>query len=1268
MKTLKELRNYIQKDPASVELLSQEGILAVLVRKLLVAPDSNQLYVLQVLAALGYLVQKSPERARVAVELGLLDAILAKLGSDVTSEGVLLLSIQVVSFLVDDADAHLERLVLGGGLAACVKILQRGCVRSNMLNARVAMLMARASDLWPLRAQQVTAELLSCVRGNLERIEALLLAPAAGESQSPGQSQQLLRALDNSCITLTQGLGLLLDKRPARSEALLLTGMGGLFMRVLALGHQLSSHLLETTCLTLTYALGGDGARASQLLSESFEDALCACITHVERLDESLVQALGTLISNASDALLAHGRVQQQLKQQQQQQEQQQQRQLQQQQSAALLSLPARCCAPTLQLQAGSVAGESAAHSSATEAAASQGLLHPTVNALRVLRRITKLGGPPVQHLTRSDGFSVYISLLRSDLPTAVRAEVLQELGLLVENSPAVGLVLAERGACEELRRIVQSGEATASELCNATRAIACFVEHGTAEGCRITDIALESGCDGCLIDVLCGESGEVAHEVLLNTVGALGYMVKRQSGTHQAGRPVRSARGHERAAPALVRLLGSGAIGESLTWNALWALIYLMNGACGEACTRAVSTSGGMQVFTSIITDNAANQPLVCSASKALWHIVMACEVEVLSSLPLPVRLKVLACATRTRLPPQQGSGSGSGAPASPTRRPRSGSSASTDSTASSTSTSPIGSSSGSAPMQSASYGTLEIAVDPGNITDSSLCVLKDLTGEQLRGNALKIQYVSEEVEQVGVDAGGVRRDWLSRLSAELFDPKFNLVIAGFNPNDSVQISPSPAFGGLNEEDQRSWYRLMGRVLGLSILYEDPLGVALVPSLCKLILEEQPSFEDVKHVSNEYFQTFSLLKTMRESDRKRFETSLDDLTFTVNSRECMMAEAFERGALQQLSDPMEEDELTRSASASSAASAGGACSLSACASPTPTHGDWLSSFEASPSLTTPSPGGGAMAGGASEEETNAIVQACKSLRDVAKQLAKARAEADRKLIRRLLGLQNKMLAARQEAREELEQPPQLQHLQQQLLLQQQLDGALDGRKRRLSASSISSDSFSNQASEGASKRLQVGAAKMHRMVSDLIDGGRMERIHAGNFDQYVDMLTFKLLVENVAPQVALLKQGFHDVLPREIVLRLLTPSELGTLIEGDRTINVQVWKHNTVTKGGDESDTPQLRWFWEYAAGLSTVERQKLLMWATGWRSIGSGGFANRSFTIELTNVTNAAENERLPSVATCGFHLWLPKYRSKEQLISKFKLAMSETSFGNC
>ena len=58
--------------------------------------------------------------------------------------------------------------------------------------------------------------------------------------------------------------------------------------------------------------------------------------------------------------------------------------------------------------------------------------------------------------------------------------------------------------------------------------------------------------------------------------------------------------------------------------------------------------------------------------------------------------------------------------------------------------------------------------------------------------------------MEQHGVDAGGVRRDWLSRLSEQLFDPKLNLVIAGFHPFDSVQISPFPEFGGLSQEDQK--------------------------------------------------------------------------------------------------------------------------------------------------------------------------------------------------------------------------------------------------------------------------------------------------------------------------------------------------------------------------------------------------------------------------------------------------------------------------------
>lgn len=176
-----------------------------------------------------------------------------------------------------------------------------------------------------------------------------------------------------------------------------------------------------------------------------------------------------------------------------------------------------------------------------------------------------------------------------------------------------------------------------------------------------------------------------------------------------------------------------------------------------------------------------------------------------------------------------------------------------------------------------------------------------------------------------------------------------------------------------------------------------------------------------------------------------------------------------------------------------------------------------------------------------------------------------------------------------------------------------------------------------------------------------------MKSLNGDNYDEYLSQMTYKLLVENSATQVAAIKNGLYEVIPKHILTKLLTPGEFCTLIEGDRNINIDSWKTHTKYKGGHES-TLQVQWFWEYVEGLDQKSRQRVLQWATGWRSIGQSGFGHRKFTIELTAVKCDEDDQRLPSVATCGFHMWLPKYTDKEHLFKKFERAVAETAFGLC
>ncbi len=1219
MDILKQLRRMIQTEPDCVGVLTEQGLIPALFQKLVQVPENNQVFLLQVLASLGYLVQKSDERADIAVACGAFPSIVNTLALETTSEGVLLLGLQVITFLVENSETRLRTFRNSKGIELCIHVLQRGCVRSSLLNARVALLLSKMAEIFPEMISNICQQLLIHVKRRIVEIGKVCDHLANSKTE---EYQQALSILEDSSITLSQGFGVLLDNHPSKIEESVVENFKGVFKDLMVYKDHLSGHLLETICWTWTYSLSVPLTDPSVLLDNDMVDLMLRIAVLSKRAENSLIQAFATMLSRMLHVLHDCDV-----------------RNRQQEIVNKLVKQILSICDSPLDS------------------------IHTTGNSLRALGILSKLSSGHSTLLRECNAFHVYITLLNhsSDLPTCVKAEVLQELGLVVETAPEIGCELSNSGIFSILNSII-SRSYTSQELCNATRAVACFVEHNTPVGNNITDIALAHGCDETLINVLsAAKSDPIDQEVLLNTVGALGYMIKRQSTAtgvmkevHRRNAP-KSARLQSLASMKLLDLLGHQDTEESLMWNALWALIYLMNGYNGNKCVKAVERANGLKTLTEIMTSNSHNQPLVCSAAKALYQLVSKGGINAKESLSLDIRSKLLTCTTRSR--PINSSSStdedniamasiaaNSSAIDDSSNVAQSEEGAAVDETAAAAA---------AAAASEPSQGTIELTIDPGNITNSSFNVLHNVKGEDLRTKGLKIQYASEHVEQVGIDAGGVRRDWLSRLSAELFDPKLNLVISGYHPKDSVQISPSPEFGGLSEKEQNKWYRLMGKVIGLSILYGDPLGVALVPSFCKLLLEEEPDFEDIKYVSKQYYTTLSLMKHLRETDADRFKDALLDLTFTVNSRECMMREAFEKDFP---NSPMVQR-----------------------ASSSPHSTGSLSSPKASPRI-----------------RFNSI----RTLSQLSKAMDQARTSQDRGLIRKLLLLQNTMLQNPKQfsasscssslatASTDLPEPPALNDNEDSGSESSSSTGASTlfggslscsscsespiNRKRRLSvdttvsvSSSTTTTTYSGDLKRHCSETPEP--TQMKRMMSDLMDGGDMKHIRPENFDRYLELLTFKLLVENVSSQVAMVKQGFHEVIPRKIALRLLTPNELQNIVEGDRKINTDMWKKNTVYKGGDQ-DTKQVQWFWEYVGSLNMKDRQNLLLWATGWRSIGQNGFANRYFTIELTNVVTESENQRLPSVATCGFHLWLPKYSSKEQLAKKFALAMRETSFGNC
>uniref|UniRef100_A0A7S3LU98 HECT-type E3 ubiquitin transferase n=1 Tax=Aplanochytrium stocchinoi TaxID=215587 RepID=A0A7S3LU98_9STRA len=1208
IQALRSLRNCIQSSTASAALFAKAGAINVLLERLQVVKTGNQVMVLQILAALGYLVQHNEARSAVFTSEGGIDVLVSLLQSKGTGEGILLLGVQVLTFVVHNSPHRLRNLDEKGGIDTMCAVIQRGCVKSVLLNERATSLLGQLISLHPKRGEELVCELIHGVGKHMKQ--------GVWDHGEPN----LWAKVNDQLTTLMQSLKMLLEGHPERAQAVLNCGGVDILFKIL-LTPKTTMNLLETTVWVVSLIVDGSTERALA----------------VEKLDASTRLLDIVKNSKTNDALMiscSH---------------------------AFHHILVALSRDPATEVVAENICkslGEILLYSSKSAKQAYHPL-YATPNAMRVTRQLIQLSGG-FEMLTKAgvlDGIVILTKCIvkaqkltsnhsgelktnNEDLTTGnlnivlgggagasinensylphimsksnVQQDVLQELGLLVEGDVKSATYLAETGALNELCTIVRTGR-NPLVLCSATRALACFVEHNGQDGAVITDAATAAGCDQALLELITasGEDPNVDDEVLLNTVGALGYMVKRQAKIEKEKqnrerdliaqslnektdtnlnldsklspssntldtKQVEYRKRRTNACSALVNILTREHASESLLWNVTWALIYLMDDGLAVDCIEAVHGARGFEALIALMQRADASPSILNSAARALCALIKVYP-EKTKLLDLDTRIALLSISVR-------------------------GEENSTDTENENTGNSEINENNLEDSVNAENGQVVEIAIDPSNIVQSSMCTLEKMSAKNLRKKGLRIHYTSKELDQVGIDAGGLRRDWLSRLSAEIFDPKFNLVIWGFNPPDSVQISPKPSFGGLNKDQQDKWYRLMGRVLGLSVLYQDPLGVALVPPLCKRLFDEQPMFEDIKHVSEQYYKTFTNLNKYREKDRKVFEESLKYLTFTVNSRESIMKEAFGRSGMKKDDEYDTDEEIDNKA------------------------------------------GSGLENGSHSASSILQKIESTKirTLEQVSDALSEARHTQDRSLIRELLTRQN-------ELREQKEQEGFADS-----------DRVLGKRKKTMFE-------LIRAASEKKIKFDEKFENKLHRMISDVADGGELKSINGDNYDLYLSQLTYKLLVENSNSQVAAVKKGLYEIIPKRLLLKLLTPEEFGLLVEGDRNISIESWKQHTKYKGGSV-DTEQVKWFWEYVEGLDQKSRQKVLQWSTGWRSIGQSGFGHRKFTIELTSVSCKAENQRLPSVATCGFHMWLPKYTEKQQLFKKFERAVCETAFGNC
>ncbi|KAJ1953679.1 E3 ubiquitin-protein ligase tom1, partial [Dispira parvispora] len=185
--------------------------------------------------------------------------------------------------------------------------------------------------------------------------------------------------------------------------------------------------------------------------------------------------------------------------------------------------------------------------------------------------------------------------------------------------------------------------------------------------------------------------------------------------------------------------------------------------------------------------------------------------------------------------------------------------------------------------------------------------------------------------------------------------------------------------------------------------------------------------------------------------------------------------------------------------------------------------------------------------------------------------------------------------------------------------------------------------------------------------VIDLKPGGSEIPVTEENKHEYVKMVCEQKLTEAIREQIDHFLQGFHDIIPRDLV-QIFNEQELELLISGLPDIDVDDWKNNTEYHGYTTA-APQIQWFWRSVRSFDQEERAKLLQFVTGTSKVPLQGFSalQGSSGVQRFQIhKDFSSTARLPTAHTCFNQLDLPMYETYEQLRSQLLLAISECSTG--
>lgn len=147
-----------------------------------------------------------------------------------------------------------------------------------------------------------------------------------------------------------------------------------------------------------------------------------------------------------------------------------------------------------------------------------------------------------------------------------------------------------------------------------------------------------------------------------------------------------------------------------------------------------------------------------------------------------------------------------------------------------------------------------VDIKVTRKNVfEDSYRCVMAIKKADILK-TRLWIEFDGE----IGLDYGGVAREWFYLLSKEMFNPYYGLFEYSATDNYTLQINP---LSGIYNEDHMSYFEFVGRIAGMAAYHGKLLDAFFIRPFYKMMLGKRITLADMEAVDSEYYNSMCYIR-----------------------------------------------------------------------------------------------------------------------------------------------------------------------------------------------------------------------------------------------------------------------------------------------------------------------------------------------------------------------------------------------------------------------